>query len=293
MEKEESKSGNLNTSVGEKHIAVETYAEDMAKLIEDDRGGLIKKIIHGAEENEKEKINFSPESRKNKLFMLVGVLLVLSASITLSFFFFRNNIGTVAVEEQFTPLIFNDASTFIEIKDLNKDQITQIVLNKINTTQVKIGGVEGVYLTENKKIIGLRRMLSLIKSSLVLDGDTRLISDNFLMGVVNGQTKDFFILIKVRDFTDIFESLRTWEGKMFSDLHGFFGVGISSATKDLLTADFQDSVVQNKNARVLYDTDGNTIMMYVFADDNSVVITNSKESAREIMLRLASGQIKQ
>ena len=54
-----------------KHKFVETYAEDMAKVIENDNSGLIKKIIHNEEEHEIEKINLSPESRKNKFFISV------------------------------------------------------------------------------------------------------------------------------------------------------------------------------------------------------------------------------
>ena len=53
---------------------VETYADDMAKVLESDTGGLVKKIIHGEEEHEAEKRNFSPESQRNKIFMALGAL---------------------------------------------------------------------------------------------------------------------------------------------------------------------------------------------------------------------------
>ena len=35
------------------------------------------------------------------------------------------------------------------------------------------------------------------------------------MGVVKGETKDFFILFKIRDLADVFNSLRAWEKTMF------------------------------------------------------------------------------
>jgi len=79
---------------------------------------------------------------------------------------------------------------------------------------------------------------------------------------------------------------------MFYDLHGFFGIGITSETNYLLTKNFEDGIVENKNARILYDNEGKIILMYVFADDTSVVITDTQETVHEIMLRLASGQIK-
>jgi hypothetical protein len=285
---------------------VQTYAEDVAKVIENDTGGLIKKIIHGEEEHEAEKKNLSPESKKNKFFMFISILLLFLALATLSFFLFRKNINTIEVEKQFVPIIFNDQSTYLEVFALTKDEIAQTVLNEINTTKVKSGGVEGIYLTENKRVVGLRRFISLIKGNFVPGDNTLFINDNFLMGVVNSKVdtaraggEGFFILLKVRSTADIFDALHAWEGKMFSDLRGFFGVDISPETKYLFTKDFEDGIVENKNARLLYDKDGlpaqtgKLVVMYIFADDNSVIITNTPNAAHEIMLRLAGSQKKQ
>lgn len=283
-----------------KNVMVETYAEDMAKVLENDTEGLVKKIIHGEEEHEAEKKNLSPESKKNKLFMFIGLLLVGLSLLTLSFFFFKKDINTAPVEKQFVPIIFNDKITFLEVLGFKKDEITQAVLNQINITKVKTDGIEGIYPTENKQIIGLRRFISIIKSSFAPDANPLLVDDNFLMGVVNSKAGDvrmtgegFFILLKVRSTADIFDALRAWEGKMFFDLHGFLGINISNETSYLLTKDFEDGIVENKNARILHNKDGKIVLMYVFADENSVIITNSQLAVHEIMLRLASASKKQ
>src|SRR3989338_1017954 len=243
-----------------KHQIVETYAGDMAQAIKEGGGGMIKKIIHGEEEHEMEKKQLSPESEKNRAFMFTSLLLLFFALITLSFFFFRENISTVSIERQLTPIIFTDKSVFFEVKGFNKDEIAQTVLSEVYSTTVKDGGVEGIYLTFDNKI------------------------------------NDFFMLLKVRNLADVFESLRGWEHKMFLDLHGFFGVDISPLTKYLLTANFEDGIIENKNARILYKKEGQQnggiMMMYIFADDTSVIIANSENVAHEIMFRLASSQIK-
>jgi hypothetical protein len=111
------------------------------------------------------------------------------------------------------------------------------------------------------------------------------------MGVVNKSDKEFFILLKTRSFLDIFESMKNWENKMFYDLYGFFGIKISPDTKELLSKNFIDGRIANKNARVLYDQNGKIVLMYIFVDNNSVVITDSEEATAEIILRLASSQI--
>ena len=274
-----------------KNKTVQTYAEDMAKVIQGDKEGLIKKIIHGEEEAEKEKKNLSPESKKNQFFMFAGIVLFLVALGVFSFFFFSQTNNTVPVTEQFAPFIFNDKTAFIEVAGLNKDKIAQSVRNGVINTKVKSGGVEAIYLTNNKKIASFPDFISLIKAELN-QADINLIDKNFLMGAVNRESRDFFILLKVLSITDVFNPLRNWENKMFSDLNGFFGVGISAETKYLLTKNFEDGIIENKNARILYDQDNKIVMMYVFANDTSVIITDSENATNEIILRLASSQIK-
>lgn len=287
------------------HEIAETYAGDIAKMIENDKGALIKKIIHEEEKQEQKVKNLSPESKKNRFFMIVGILLAVFSLGILFFLFFKTDINTVPVEKQFTPLIFNDKSVFLEVFGLKKEEIAQMVLNEINTTNVKNGGVEGIYLTENKKPsigIGLRRFIALMESSFVPGDNTLFVSDNFLIGVVNNEMsaetnqtnrEGFFILLKVRSASDIFENLRAWEGKMLADLRGFLGIKSGGDTQYLFEKNFEDGIIENKNARILYDKNGEIVLMYVFADDNSVIITNSQSASHEIMLRLASAKKKQ
>lgn len=290
-----------STASEESNKFVKTYAEDMASVLESDREGLVKKIIHGEEEHEQEKKNLSPESKKNRLFMLIGFVLIFLALLILSYFLFKKeDINTVAVQKQFIPLIFNDKSEFVEISGLNKDEVVGTILNQINNTEVKIGGIKGIYPTENKQIIGLRRFISVIKGNFVPGEDKLFVDDNFLMGSMLTGLKstspvagDFFILLKTRSMADIFGLLRAWEEKMLTDLHKFVGIDLSAETNYLFTKDFEDGIIENKNARILHNTEGGIVLMYIFADDNSVIITSSQPVTHEIILRLASAEKKQ
>lgn len=282
-----------------KNINVKTYAEDMAKVLESNEEGIVKRIIHEQEEQEEQKKNLSPESKKNKFFMFISVVLVVLAFFAIFFVVvFREQIFTVDIAPQFSPIIFTDQSSILEIGGLNKDKIAQIVSNEVNNTKAKIGGVEGIYLTNNKNPVFLREFITLINGSFV-PGQDVFVSDNFLLGAFNSGLKstsptagDLFILLKVRSFADVFQNIHDWENKMFYDLHGFFNVNINSDTNYLLTKDFEDGIVENKNARILHDKDGKIVLMYVFVDENSVVITNTEQATHEIILRLASSQIK-
>ena len=96
-----------------KNKVVETYAEDMARVIESDQAGLIKKIIHEQEEKEKEKLNSSSDSEYKSLYVGLGVFLLLIALGILLFFSFRKENDLILPQIQFPPIIFNDKSFFI------------------------------------------------------------------------------------------------------------------------------------------------------------------------------------
>jgi hypothetical protein len=276
---------------------IQTYVGDMSKALEENKGGLIKKIIQEQEEREMRSNKFSPQSRRNKLFMAMSIILVFLALAVVGFFLFKKSSETVPVVQQFTPLIFLDKTNFLEIGGVDKEGIVKQILDKVLTTKVKQDGVEGIYLTESKKVIGLRRFSSLIKSSLIA-GEEALVNDNFLIGTIrtqantNSEGGDLFVLLKARSFVDIFPIMRAWEQKMFYDMYSFFGSTFDASTKYLSTENFKDGVIENKNARILYDKDNKIVMMYIFADENSVIITNSEAAAGEIILRLSSSQIK-
>jgi len=275
-----------------KNKKVETYAEDMAKAIDGSEGSFIRKIIEEQERNEKEGLNSSSENRKRIAFVIFSILLIGCAIGALVFlFFFRKEMSTVDIGAQFVPIIYLDGTTFKEVDELTKDQISESILKEVSVTEIKDGGVVGVYLTSSKKIVGLRQFLNLITSSLDKN-KIGFVSDNFLIGATNIGNKNLFILLKMRSIADVFDTMRSWENKMFNDLHGFFGVNIDSETSYLLTKDFEDGFIQNKNARILRDNDGKIVMMYIFINDTSFIVTNNEASVREIMLRISSGIIR-
>ena len=272
---------------------IETYAEDMASAIETGEEGLVKKIIHEQEKQEEEKKSLSPESQKNKVFMIVGATLIGFGLVALAFLIMvKKNIETVAVERQFVPIIFTDQTDFLEVSDLDKREIAESIKSKTRTSTVEDRAVEGVYLTEHKKVVGLKRFLALLESNFPVAG-LGLVKDNFFIGIWGQETKgDLFILLQVRSFTDIFPVLHVWEEKMLADLFRTFGLELTAETNYLLTANFTDGFVENKNARILYDQTGKVVLLYAFVDDTSVVIANSRPAAREAILRLSAGKVR-
>ncbi|HNW71363.1 MAG TPA: hypothetical protein PKZ36_01370 [Candidatus Paceibacterota bacterium] len=275
-----------------KKIEIETFADDMAKALRDSQNGSIKQIIEEQENRDEEAEELSPENKKNKILMIVGTILVfLSVIAIVIVFLFKKQIFTVEVTPQYVPIIFTDKTEFKEVSELNREQIINTISNEVNMSEFKAGGVEAIYLTKNNAVLGFRDFLKLSEFNLD-SGKIEFIKDNFLMGVSNNQAKNLFFLIKMRSIADVFDVMHSWEDKMFYDLHSFFGINLNANTKYLLEKKFEDGIVQNKNARVLYDNEGNIVLMYVFVENDSLVITNNENTVKELILRLASSKVK-
>lgn len=270
---------------------IETFADDMVKALDNPEEGMIKRIIEEQEAHEEEKKNLSPETTKNRLFMIIGMVLFIIAILAVFFVIFNKDIGSVLVRPQFTPLIFTDSNVLVETKGLTKEKITELLLHTIAVSEVEKDGVEGIYMSKNGKVIGLGDFLALMKPSFDISKN-EFFEDNFLMGIKNGVTKDLFILIKMRSLYDVFPDMLAWEEKMFLDLYPLWGIEINSENAYLLTKNFEDGIAQNKNARILYDNNRKIVLMYVHLEDTAILITNSEIATREVIQRLASSKVK-
>lgn len=469
---------------------IHTYSADMQSAILGISGAEVKRIIDEEERKNTER-ELSPESRKSRIFIGASIFLILIALGVVGFWYNAQKEEVLSVRTRFQPLIFHDSTVLVEVGGLAKEKVAEAIWLKSLDTTVKEGGIEGLYLTENKKVLGWKRLLVLLRANLA-GSDLDPMSENMLLGVYNAQDsnvlpsvvlpednaqviptsaievptieiegepvslstgaffktgtvefvdesalvqaretisdfldtvdlktskikvlgtysierpwdknqeiaearrdlgvsilmevlmakysseemqnviieseakgvsildlyptailsamsqtevdeainatqgiqyealaktkstfvprpmppkvpepeeapeltagdyiprtdRDIFILMKVRSFTDVFPSMRVWEAKMFNDLHAVFGIPINSKTSYLLTKNFQDGIVGNKNARILYTTEGQIALMYIFADETSVIVTNSVPASREAMLRLAGSRIR-
>lgn len=278
---------------------IETYTGDMAKVLEENRDGLIKRVINEEEEHEAEKKNLSPKSKKNRILTAASFALIAVAFAALiAVAFFHNEVNSLFVATPSASLIFADSTDFKPIDGQNPEQIGKTFWNQANNVKVKTGGIDGIYLTEGNKVVGFKRFNTLIQSSFDLT-KADFISDNFLLGSYLSGLKenspssgDPFILLKARSFPDAFPTMRAWENKMLYDLHGFFGIDITPDNNYLFTKNFDDGILANKNARILRDNSGNIVLAYVFVDDTYVVIANSEPAINEVSLRINSSQIK-
>jgi hypothetical protein len=119
-----------------------------------------------------------------------------------------------------------------------------------------------------------------------------------------GEARPFFIF-KVTSYERTFAGMLEWERNVGNDLailypsHPLSALPDSASTTLATTtpaqaefaeraAGFRDEVVANHDARVLYDSRGNSVLLYGYADKETLVIARNRAAFAELLRRLAT-----
>jgi hypothetical protein len=143
----------------------------------------------------------------------------------------------------------------------------------------------------------------------------RNVTEESTVGVVNagGETRAFFAL-RVDSYERTYAGMLTWEPLMARDLGPLYPLrdpalpaaeeqvasSTATSTEPVATSTeaaslpaqataltrFADAVVENRNVRVLRDTDGRSLILYGYADKRTLVIVRDETAFRAILERL-------
>jgi hypothetical protein len=151
----------------------------------------------------------------------------------------------------------------------------------------------------------------------------RNIEENSTVGIINegGDTRTFFIL-RVSSYERTFAAMLTWEPLMMREIGTLYPmypedtlepsvdlslVATTTATSTLATAStsvpvipstpppvtvsgrFVDAIVANRDVRILRDSRGRSIMLYGYADRETLIIARNEAAFAALLVRLSAG----
>ncbi len=279
---------------------LKTFSQDVAKAVEKNEGTIVRELLEEQTERDIEEKEFSPESKKNRFFIFGGMgLFILALIFVIIVFVSSSNFFAKDITLRTSPVIFVEENDFLDITGLEKDKIVEKIRLFNNSKSFKIKSIVSFYLTEKNKIVGFKEFMQKINAD-VKDNYFSVIDDVFMFGlidtregaIVSSVGGDMFMLIKVKSFSDVFPVFRDWENKIFINLAPLWGFDLNMDNAYLLTKDFEDDFIFNKNARVLKDLNGDIVFMYIFVDENTVVFAKDGKVLNEIVARILAGRVR-
>lgn len=272
-----------------------TYTSDMADAIRTNEVSVIKIALAEKEKREREEVYAEAEgTNTSKTFLVIGGIVLIVAAIFGSYFLIQQKKLKDAPKN-----LIKTIDTFIAYDAYQNIDMTNIkTINDLSNTikaspLLSAGSVKALFPTINvSEIITSQKVLSVIGANPP-GALSRSLSDKYLLGkysnknaVADGTGYTAFLIFETTDYNLAYASMLDWEKNIFKDLFTLFNINITNSNSPLFTKQWQDIVVNNKDARVLYGENGEAILYYAFVNKNNFVITSNIETLKEIISRL-------
>lgn len=242
-----------------------------------------------AEEAKGRGIKIEEETRFSlKKIIIISAFAVIIIGISLAgIWFFTKGQKEVQPTSFFKPILVSDDQVEIYVYPENYARALNEI-KKALQSPTRINQLFYLSLVrqagESKISIGLREFFKIIGASPpseILDSlENKFMLSKFYF------TKDWPILIfKVATFDSAFAGAMKWETTMADDLKDIFSLDLSNTRFS-----FEDREIQNHDARVLNDKDGQPLLLYSFMGRDYLIVTTAEESFKEIFRRFSSPQ---
>lgn len=273
-----------------------TFRQDVAGVMRDKKTSLVQMVLQEQKERNKRERETSPTSRRNlPLILLSVVFLFATIGVVYYIFFLANPVDRTLEDLKVTPLIFVEKNKEIQIDGKDGKAIKNEISGAIENTERKVDVMEYLFFTETistqtqngvvqkKEILPSGRFFETmgIKIPTML---LRSLRPDFMFGVHSFNKNQPFLILKTDYYDNAFAGMLAWESQMAEDVLPLFDR--ANRVRELSQRKWDDTVIKNKDTRVLRNFDGSIVLVYAFKDQHTLIITTSEDTLLEVSRRL-------
>jgi hypothetical protein len=233
--------------------------------------------------------NLTPEEKTSryKSMIIVSAIFLALGCVVLGFVYARYSLKSdpdvVAPTSQ--TLIIADHTKTVTITDKETGQLRQEVSQIVRSAQPGVTHIHFVEKSRGKQEEATPQNVIVAMRMTAPDSLVRSFTPNYMIGAVNpdGGTAAPFMLFRPESFETAFAGMLEWESNLGEIIRQVFELDPVA-----LTGSYLDVVVRNTDARILKNTEGQTVVVYALPDRRTVVITTSEQALTEILTRLTS-----
>lgn len=276
---------------------VRTYETDLEQALEGREGGVIKLAIEDEARKDEERKNLTLLSQKNILYGIAAIVFVgLAVVAIISVKIYTRTNPTVGVGAQRLALVTFDTQKEITLDGKIPEQIIRELENTVKS--VTTGNDTITYLVPTVKSLGMKKAASpkeLFKKieALFPVQLADALDTEYFYGVYTDKIgkNNAFLIFKSLEDEYALPGLATWESTLYQDVYQIFGVTPDDQTRTLLEKPLEDTIISNKNARVLLDKDEQPVLVTMFLNDGYVLIARDIPTILEITNRLYAKKV--
>ncbi len=273
--------------------ALHTYAGDMATMVREYEGSVIKIALaeQKRREEETQKVKTIQKKRVGVFLFILGIILIAASIYGVIISFEQSKKNAVHEEMGFLPTpIPTDDQIIVNTENITGKEDLKNLFKNSRTTPSPEGQVRALFFVKgavpNQRIISTNEFLDLELSSMPSNMRENL-KEEFMVGFYNekGVTHTFFIF-QINDYDKAYAGALAWEKTLLDEFFLIFNIDVLGDNKILLEKPFEDILVNNKNMRVLTDTKEKPILYSVFLNQNLYMLTDNEQAINEVAKRL-------
>jgi hypothetical protein len=288
---------------------VRTYMSDMADTVRENEISVIKVALAEQNKNAREDLYRKAEgSPVKKIIWIIGGVILMAGAIYGAYYFLKQKqikeIPQQIIREK--SIISYDETSSIDLTNENE------FINKIKTEKSIPGTIKNK--TGSIKFISLSKEIDGVKEKILIQdffngmkftapsSFIRSLSDSYMVGTytkdssevasITDSTPKLFMIFKSKDYEFSYAGMLEWESTMPGDMLGLYELNTTDTKLALNKRLFKDVIISNKDSRVLYNENEKPILYYLFADKDTIIITDSIDAIKEISSRLVINNIK-
>lgn len=279
-------------------IGIRTYAADIAGIMKKEKGSVIKIALAEQERRQTYKENRDPTNIKNMIVMILGFLFIAAGIFVFVYTIIQRSapVPVVVAPVAVPSLFYTENQTQTDITTITRGNLFSAIHKALeagfaeNDTMTTIALIAGS--GAGKSPISAQAFFSKLGIK-VPERAQNTLTGQFMLGVYKQENKgNLFLVLKTKDFNESFSAMKEWEVSMVNDMVRLFKIDPLLFSGDIFLKEFESGVAFNKEARTVFDENGQLVLSYVYLDRTTIAITNYMPAVEEIIKRINSQSIK-
>lgn len=273
---------------GAKKASIHTVNEDISNALSGSSAKTVSDAIYIAKKQKEFEEAKTLASATNKMWFILTILVLLSSA---GFLIWTVNQKDKNITVEPVP-VYQGIVTY--------DSVQTIGDFETKSSLLKQKFIEGEKSLTSKGLIRFRfKNIDPVGPDNLIKGFDWKLSPKFTSGLEssfdfgvyisknnNLQKNSPFILFKTDGSDQSFSGFSLWEDDILFDLGEIFKINAQTALDPIYQKRFENITIESHDGRVLYDADGNPLVIMIFIDENHALVTNSKEAVVEILRRV-------
>lgn len=221
-------------------------------------------------------------ARARSLFLWGILVVVLAGVVGAGVWYYRAFIASAPAANP-TPkttsrIILADSENMVDVTKLSRDSFFSAFARE-RAAQLPLSSFSLVTPAQGDTPFSAVAFLELLRVD-VSGSFVRSLKGEFALGLRGLPANRAFLIFKANDYHTAFAGMLSWEQSMVEDIGPLFGAAIGGA------AGFADQVVQNRDTRVFSDANGAELLVWGFADQETIIIASDTDSFSQLLGRL-------